>query len=218
MKVDFAKRTVTGKGVSALRKEGVTPVICYGAQEDSTPYSVQTKDLINLLSSEEVIFDAAGEVSGKKVLLQDISYHPLTGTPLHADFLFVDATQEVEYEVPIQIEGESPVVKANEGQMNIALDKIKISALPQDIPSYLVADINSLKAIGDHLSVENIPLPKGVTLVTNPDEVVISIVEQAEFEEEEETNEADLESIEVTSTRGKKEDETDTTTTTADEQ
>ena len=71
------------------------------------------KDLTSALASGEVIFKTTGDVSGKSVLLQDIAYNAVSGEPIHADFLFVDTTHEVEYEVPIQVEGTAPAAKAH---------------------------------------------------------------------------------------------------------
>ena len=187
MKVTLTKRDVLGKKVGILRTQGQIPVVCYGNQQESAPYSVDTKALKAVLESEKVVFETEGDVQGEQVLIQDIDYHPVSGEPIHVDFLFVDATHEVEHEVPVQVEGESPAVKTHNGQVLVTLDKIDIRALPQHIPSHVAADISTLEEIGSRLLVSDIPLPENVTLVTNPDEIVVSIAEEAPEEEEEET-------------------------------
>ena len=199
-----------GKKVATLREQGQTPVVCYGNKQKSTPYSIDTKTLKTLLESDNVMFETEGDVQGEQVLVQDIDYHPVSGEPIHVDFLFVDTTHEVEHEVPIQVEGESPAVKTHGGQVLITLDKIEIRALPQHIPSQVIADVSTLEDIGSRLLVSDIALPDNVTLITNPDEIIVSITEESQEEEEEQETETDedyLSKIEVTGKGGKKEEE-----------
>ena len=207
MKIDFANRIVLGKKVADLRESGETPVVCYGGKEQSKSYSINTKMLKKMISSDEVVITTGGDLQGKQVILQDLAVHPVSGMPMHADFLFVDAKHEVEHEVPIRIEGESPAVKTHGGQIVIALDKVYVRALLQNIPGHLTISVSSLEEIGSHIVASDIELPNNVDLVTNPTEIVISIVEQAPEEEEETAEELDIENIEVTGKGGKKETE-----------
>ena len=208
MKIAFLKREVVGKKVAGLRAQGQTPVVCYGNQEKPQPYTINTKTLKTALTSDKVVFETDGDVSEKQVMVQDIAYHPITEEPLHVDFLFVDATQEVTHEVPVHIEGEAPAEKAHGGQVLVTLDKIEVRALPQHIPSQVIADVSGLKEIGSRLTASAIPLPENVTLVTNADEIIVSIMEESQEEEQEtETDEDYLSKIEVTGKGGKKEEE-----------
>ena len=208
MKIAFSKREVTGKKVAGLRAQGQTPVVCYGNKEESQPYAIPTKALKTILASDNMVFETDGDVSGKQVMIQDVAYHPTTEEPVHADFLFVDATQEVTHEVPVQVEGEAPAEKTHGGQVLVTLDKIEVRALPQHIPSQVIADISGLEDIGSRLTASTIPLPENVTLVTNADEIVISIVEESQEEEQEQEPDEDyLSKIEVTGKGGKKEEE-----------
>lgn len=207
MKITLAKREITGKKVAGLRTQGQTPVVCYGNKEKPQSYSIATKTLKTALMSDSVVFETDGDVSGKQVMVQDVAYHPTTEEPLHVDFLFVDATHEVTHEVPVQVEGEAPAEKAHGGQVLVTLDKIEVRALPQHIPSQVIADVSGLEEIGSRLTASDIPLPENVTLVTNPDEIIVSIVEESQEEEEEpETDEDYLSKIEVTGKGGKKEE------------
>ena len=208
MKVMLTKRDVLGKKVEVLRKQGLIPVICYGNSQEVVPYSVGVKNLKALLDSDSVVFETEGDLSGEQVILQDIDYHPVSGEPIHVDFLFVDATHEVEHEVPVQVEGEAPAVKTYNGQVLITLDKVEVRALPQHIPGHVTIDVSGLEEIGSRIVASDIPLPENVTLVTNPDEIVVSVVEESQEEEEEtQTDEDYLSTIEVTGKGGKKEED-----------
>ncbi len=208
MKIAFLKREVVGKKVAGLRAQGQTPVVCYGNQEKPQSYTVNTKTLKTALTSDKMVFEIDGDVSEKQVMVQDVAYHPITEEPLHVDFLFVDATQEVTHEVPVHIEGEAPAEKAYGGQVLVTLDKIEVRALPQHIPSQVIADVSDLQEIGSRLTASAIPLPENVTLVTNTDEIIVSIMEESQEEEQgTETDEDYLSKIEVTGKGGKKEEE-----------
>ena len=208
MKVTLLKREITGKKVAGLREQGQVPVVCYGNEEKTEPFSVESKLLKAILASDAVVFETDGDLPGKQVMIQDVDYHPVSEQPLHVDFLFVDATHEVTHEVPVHLEGEAPAEKSHGGQVLATLDRIEVRALPQHIPSQVTADVSGLEEIGSRLTASDIPLPDNVTLVTNPDEIIVSIVEESQEEEEQpETDEDYLSTIEVTGKGGKKEDE-----------
>ena len=208
MELAFTKRGVTGKKVAELRKQDMTPVVCYGNNEDSQVYSVDTRSLLKCIASDEVVIETAGDLPGKRIILQDISFHQISGIPLHADFLFVDTESEVEHEVSVQVLGEAPGVKLHGGQMVVALDKVTISALPQHIPSHIDADVSTLDQVGSHLLVSNLLVPDSVKMVTNPDEIVVSIVMRSEEEEEQMDEKEHIENMEV-SGKGKKKEKSD---------
>jgi len=208
MKIAFAKRELFGKEVAGLREQGQVPVVCYGNQEESQSFAVEAKMLKKALASDAMVFETEGDLSGKQVMVQDIAYHPVSREPIHLDFLFVDATHEVTHEVSIHIEGESPAEKAYGGQVLATLDKVEVRALPQHIPSQVTVAVDGLEEIGSRLTASDIPLPDNVTLVTNADEIIVSIVEESQEEEQEpEIDEDYLSKIEVTGKGGKKEDE-----------
>ena len=203
MKLTFTEREVLGKKVATLRKEGVLPVVCYGNKEKVQSCSVPTKQFKKVLDSDEVLIGGDGVLSGKSVVLQSVEHHPVTGEPLHADFLFVDTTHEIEHDVPVHITGEAPGVKLAGGELIMVQNEVTARALPQHIPGHLDIDISGLTEIGSHLVISEIPLPEGVALVNSPEDIVISIV--AASEEEEGAGEAvDMDAIEVAG-KGKKE-------------
>ena len=204
MKLTFTKRDIVGKNVRSLRADGKVPVVCYGARERSVPYSVDARALADLLASHEVVIETDGAVAGKQVIVQDVATHPVTGAPIHADFLFVDATHAVEHEVPLRVAGTAPAVRMHGGQMVVVLDKVVVRALPQHIPGELEVDVTGLEEIGSHFPVSGLMLPDNVTLVTSPNEIIISIVEQSSADDEETTDETYMENIEVAGKGGKK--------------
>lgn len=205
MKINLQNREETGKKVRNLRKSGMTPVVCYGSGEKSKNFSVNTRELEKLLREHTTVIELDGDAKGKSVLLQEVVYHPVTEIPIHVDFLYIDTKQEVEYEVPVNTIGEAPGVKLQGGLLILAHQSIEVKALPQDLPSSLEIDVSSLEEIGSHLYVKDLKLSPKVSLVTNGEEILVSIVQQ---EEEEEVPTSDsIDNIEVVSSKGKKEEE-----------
>jgi large subunit ribosomal protein L25 len=145
-------------------------------------------------------------VDGKTidVLVQEVSVHPVSGEPMHADFYAVDKTKKVEVDIPLSFDGVAPAVKDLGGTLVKVLHEITVSGLPDNLPSEIVVDIASLKELDSVIAVKDVSLPEGVEAVMPEDDAVASVSVQEE--EPEESAELDLESIEVEK-KGKKEEE-----------
>lgn len=199
------KRELTDN-LDNLRKEGMIPAVFYGAGEKNTPISINTNEF-------KKIWRDAGESSAIKVslgtktldaLIQDVGVNPVTGEPIHADFLIIDAKKEVTVSVPLEFTGVAPAAKGGLGVLVKVLYELEISALPKDLPQEITVDVSSLVDLDSVITVKDIKAPSGVTINTKTEEVVASIASMQE--EKEETVPVDLSSIEVEK-KGKKEEE-----------
>lgn len=179
------KRTVIGKAVKALRRKGFLPAVMYGRKEDSQSISVPVKDFGKVLQ-------AAGEstlitlsLAGKEhnVLIHDVLLDPLTEKPLHADFLAVEMDKTLETEIPLEFIGESPAVKNEGGILIRVMHEVEVSALPKDLPHTIIVDVLRLARVGDRITLGDLKLSSGVTLIGDPGEVV-ALVESPRSEEE----------------------------------
>ena len=137
-----------------------------------------------------------------EVLVHDISYGPVRGDITHVDFYVPEKGKKVEVEVLLEFVGASEAVKAG-GTLVKVLHELEVEALPKDLPHSLTLDISALKDVDSQILAKDIKLPAGVTLITDPEEVVaaISVAE----EEEVVAPAADLTKIEVAK-KGKKEE------------
>lgn len=171
---------------SALRKSGKVPCVVYGNEIESMPIEVSLKDLHKTFvkAGESVLVELT--VDGKKipVLFKDITFHPVTGNETHADFYAVNMKEEIETQVPIHFNGESPAVKELNGVLVTSHNELTVRCLPTDLPHDLPVDISSLAAIGDVLTVAQMSLPKGVKIMEEAETVIASIQEQRAAEEE----------------------------------
>jgi len=173
-------RSTTGKGSARqARRAGRVPAILYGRGIVPTPLAVDSKQIGHALHTEagaNVLVNL--EVEGGRrylTMVREVQRHPVRGHLLHVDFVNTARDVKTHAEVPLQITGESRGVREG-GVIEHHLWELRVEALPTDIPSSLEADISHL-AIGDHLRVADVTPPAGVDIVSEPDEIILSVVE-----------------------------------------
>ncbi len=203
------RRTVTGKQVGQLRRDGKLPAVIYGHNVKSTPVTLDlrqtTRSMSGLTGSSLITIDLDGVEHA--VLLREVQRDFIRGTLLHVDFQVVSLTEKIHAQVPVVLEGVAPAVKAQGAVIVHNVNEVEVEALPQDLVNRLSVNIASLAAIGDAIYVRDLQVPEGVEVLTDPDEVVV-IANAAIIEAEEETEEtvAAGEEPEVIE-KGKKEEE-----------
>lgn len=207
MELQAAKRTVTGKGVQTLRKEGKIPAVVYGAGEETLAIELSAKDFEKTLkeAGESAVVTLSIDGDTKNVLIHEVDVDPVSNEPRHADFYAVKKGQKVEVEVPIEFVGESQAVKEGANLMKV-MHALSIEGEATHLPQQIEVDVSALAAIGDQITAGDITLPEGIALVVSPEEVVALASEQKEEEEEAPTEGPDMESIGISEDRGKKED------------
>ena len=139
----------------------------------------------------------------RPVIVKDQQNHPVRGEVMHIDFLEVRLDEAIQTTVSVELEGgeESPGVKEG-GVLEHVTRELNVEALPTDIPDQIVVDVSSME-IAATLPLSEVPAPKGVTFLDDPDETVIATlvvpteVEEPEIEEETELIGEDGEPIEV---------------------
>jgi len=205
-----SRRTVIGKQVNALRRQGKLPAVLYGRRIEATPILLDQKEasrqLEKISSSALIVVDVDGE--RHYALVREKQRNPMLGSLRHVDFQAVLLTEKVRAKVAIRIIGESPAVEMYFGILVTGLEELEVECLPRDLPERVDCDISNLAEIGDSVYVRDLSLPKGVNILDNPDELVVVVTapvsEVALAEEEAEVvAEAEPEVIE----RGKREEE-----------
>lgn len=162
------ERTVHGKKVAQLRKEGFVPAVVYGPGID--PISVQVEDgVFTKLYRQAGTYTPVHLVIGsstKIAMIKDVDRDPVRGSVRHVSFHAVNANDPVTAEVPIHLlgEGESEAEKAGLIILQ-ALDKIEVKALPMDLPEAIEVSILGLKEAGDRVTLGDAKLPKGVEFI-----------------------------------------------------
>ncbi len=208
-KLKAQRRTLLGKKVKRLRREGKLPAILYGPTvEEPIPlvldYTEAYKTIRSLGPSALIDLEVDGETY--TTIIRERQRDVITGKFLHVDFQAVSMTEEVESEVTIVLKGEAPAAKHYGATIVQELETLDVEALPQDLPESIVVDISVLEEPGDTITVGDLVLPPGVKVLNPPDEVIVAAVgpeEEAEEEEVEAVEGAEPEVIE----KGKREEE-----------
>jgi len=202
-------RTVKGKKVGALRREGKLPAVLYGHHFDATPITLDLREasriMHGLTASSLVYINLEGKEHAALVREKQRDY--LRNIMKHVDFQIVSLTEKIRADVPIVLEGVSPAVKDYNGVIISEMDTVEVEALPQDLPEKIILDVSKLAKIGDHLIVKDILVSENVHIHANPDDVIVIVTTTKEEEvapaAEGETVAAEPEIIE----KGKKEEE-----------
>jgi large subunit ribosomal protein L25 len=210
--VQADKRTVLGSSVKALRRQGFLPAILYGSGVEPTPLQLDAHEASKILStigaSTLVTLKVGKELH--QVLVREIQRDYIRSELIHVDFLKVAMDVVIRAEVPVELIGESPAVKELGGLLVGGLSEIEVEALPSDLPDRVTVDVSALAEMDDVITVGDVDFEEGVEVLTSSDEVIASIVYQAEeiIEEEELVEElvAEVEEPEVIE-RGKREEE-----------
>jgi len=189
--LDVEIRSSKGKGAARkLRAAGRIPGTCYGSGRAPVSVSLDPRSLERLIKSSatgintliDLRVSGGGDFDGRVVLVKELQRDPLSARALHADFYAVDLEQAIEVSVPIHVTGTAPGV-TNGGILDHALRELKLECLPRAIPDQILVDVSQLE-IGMSLHVRDLVLPQGVTLMSDPNLSVISVVTPAALEEE----------------------------------
>jgi len=182
------ERTTTGKGAARkLRAAGRIPAVLYGKGIEARSLSVLPQELATVLHGSDAGMNTlidlrVGSHVGETVLLKALDRDPVAGTYLHADFYRLDLAATVEVSVPLRFVGKAQGVELG-GILDHPLRELEIACLPTAIPDHIDVDVEGLD-IGDSLHVNELVLPAGVTVKTDPALAVAAVVAPKEEEEE----------------------------------
>ncbi|CCU80288.1 LSU ribosomal protein L25p [Halanaerobium saccharolyticum subsp. saccharolyticum DSM 6643] len=188
--IEAELRTETGKGAARrIRRSGLIPGVVYGRGNEPRSIKVDPLDIEKLLQSN-AIFDLTfvgedGEES--TVIIKDYQKDVIKQNLLHVDFQFISMDEKITVSVPMRLEGEAVGVHDG-GVLQQLLREIDIDVLPSEIPEEITIDISELE-VGESLSVADLELPETIDLVTDSDEVIVTVVTPTELVEEDEEEE-----------------------------
>lgn len=188
LNISAQKRNTFGRKVKSLRREGLLPANIYGKKTKSLAVQVSTTEFEKLFkqSGKTSVIDLKVEKEKKTrtVLATNLQKDPVTDFPLHVDFHQVDLSQKVTVDIPILLKGESSAVKEKGAVLITLLDKVKVEALPKDLPDEFVVNISSLKEFDDSVQIKDLGVDKAkVTVLAEEDEAIIMVQEPKKEEE-----------------------------------
>src|SRR4029077_2897041 len=160
-----------------LRTSGRVPATIYGRQTKPLNLELVGKELEDLIHhsiSENILVDLAVDKAKRLALVQEVQHHPLSGKVLHVDFHEVSATEKVTIMVPVETIGEAVGVKTGGGVLEHVLFKIKVRALPKDLPEFIQVDVSKLE-IGQAVHIGDIQPPPGTEILGDKHISVIAV-------------------------------------------
>ena len=190
------KREVKNKSYLKTMKKGEwVPGVVYSGGQEAVPIFIGSRELFKVFNryGSRGLFTLEIEGEGKPVfsLIRELQKHPLSGAYMHIDFLGIKMDVKIKVNVSIHITGEEEISHKG-GIVQMGARELEVECLPMALPNYLNCDIANLN-IGDNITVGDLELPEGVELISEPDQVVVSILapsleeapEQGEAAEEE---------------------------------
>ncbi|MCU0771089.1 MAG: 50S ribosomal protein L25 [Verrucomicrobia bacterium] len=162
-----------------LRDAGRIPAVIYGTGQQPESLEIKAKDLDTALHehvSETLLVDLTVESDARPqrlALVQEVQHHPLSRKVLHVDFREVSADKPVTVSIPVEATGEPVGVKTGGGVLEHVLYKVKVRALPRDLPEALVVDVSHLE-VGRSIHLGELQAPPGCELIGHKELVVLA--------------------------------------------
>ncbi len=176
-------REILGKKVRFLRRQGITPVHLFGHNVESLALQCDTAQLQRVLAQTgqtrliSLKLDKAKQPSN--VIVREVQREPIKGKLLHVDLYQVSMEEKIRVDVPIVPVGEAPALKLKGNFLAQELDSLAIECLPDEIPSSVELDLSSLIEAEQAIRVKDIELGDEITVLNNPEQLVVKISVQA---------------------------------------
>jgi large subunit ribosomal protein L25 len=171
-------RTITGKKVAAIRRDGRLPAVVFGHGIDSESVSLDSHEFEQLRRhvGQNALIDLSVDGKGARpVLVHGIQVHPVNRRPLHVDLFLVRMTEELIVDVPLVSTGISRAVEDENGTVLHPIESVRVKALPDHLPQSIEYAIDSLVDFDAVIKVSDLTIPGDVTLLTDPDEIVAKV-------------------------------------------
>jgi large subunit ribosomal protein L25 len=178
-KLAASRRTVTGKKVAYLRRDGRLPAVVYGRGLESNSVSVDTHEfeVLRRKAGPNTLIDLSVDGgAASPVLVHEVQLHRVTRKPLHVDLYVVRMTEELTVDVALVSEGVSEAVESGGGTLLHVIDHVRVRALPDHLPESIRYSIESLQTFDDAIHVSDLAIPADATLLTDPNDVVAKVL------------------------------------------
>jgi len=161
-----------------LRKSGFIPAIVYGPKSETIriklDYLYFVKALRNISGGTMIDLSLDGKVI--TVLLHELQRDPVTERVVHVDFYALDTTKPIHATIPLHFEGDPEGVRIHNGILVKVKDSVEVKCLSKDLMSSIIVDINCLTEINSAIHVADLKVADSVTLVDNPELVIVHVV------------------------------------------
>jgi len=190
--VDLQAKEREGRGKNdarRLRASGFVPAVLYGEGNEaggSTALAVPDKKVDYTLThlGDNALYNISLGSGTSTARVVDVHRNPVSGRLIHIDFIPVNMTERIEITVPLTVEGEAPGVEQDGGVLQQVAYELQVESLPGEIPQEIVVNVSNLQ-MGDNLTLGDLTLPDGVSLISEAEEVAVTVVAPTEITDEE---------------------------------
>lgn len=175
-------REVIGHANRRLSQTGQIPAVLYGHDRTTKVIAVDRHDF-ELLTAHHapgatiVSMTLEGEKRPINAVVKDVQRSPVKGSILHVDFQIIRMDEVIHVTVPLRFVGDSAGVKAG-GILTENAHQVNIEAKPKDIPEAIEADVSALE-VGDSMRLGEVPVPHGVKILDDAEEILCSVLPPA---------------------------------------
>jgi large subunit ribosomal protein L25 len=188
LKLRAEKREILGKKTRCLRRQGITPTHLFGDGLRSRALQCDTPTLQKMIAragmTRIIALDVEGDKKPRSVFIREIQKEPRSGALLHVDFYQVKMTEKIKFDVPIVLTGEAPAMKEKGRTVSHSLTSLSVECLPDDLPPQIEVDISTLEDVEQAILVRDIVLGPEVTVLDEPEQLVVKVSEVKEEVEE----------------------------------
>ena len=180
------RRDEIGKKVSHLRAAGQIPAVIFGHGMTSIPVALDAHEFDHLrktVHSNSILELRLGAKEKHRVMVHGIQVDPRSRKLLHVDLFAIRSGEEVTVEIPLVPTGESYAVTKLSGTLLHNTTNARVRAMPELLPESIEFSIESLKDFDTAIHLRDLPLPAGVALLSDPDEVVAKVAAPKAVEE-----------------------------------
>ena len=196
-----SKRDILGKKTRFLRHQGITPAHLFGHGLESIPLECDTARLQRIIAqagtTRLIALEIEGDNQPRSVFIHEIQRDVCSGALLHVDFYQVRKSEKINADVPIVFVGEAPALKEKGRTLMHMITSLSVECLPDKLPPQIEVDLSHLEEAEQAIHVREIALSPDITVITDPDQMVVKVSEEAvEVVAEEVEAEAEAEAAE----------------------
>jgi large subunit ribosomal protein L25 len=170
-----SERTIKGKEVKKLRRQGLTPGIIYGPVVDTPlPVSVETKAIDRMYRDlgSSVLIDLTLDGATYVVYMREVDINRIARQPLHAEFYAPNLREPISASVPLGFAGEPGIAG---GVLTHGHESLFLRGLPEQLPATIEVDLSVLVELEQSLYVRDAVIPEGIELLTDPDTLLVKL-------------------------------------------
>lgn len=175
----ISPREVMGKATKRLRKAGIIPANIFGHNEDSQAVQIDAVAFEQLVrehhATSVIALRQPGDAATQTALIRHVQHDPRSGKIIHVDFFRVSLTERITSRVTLRFVGEAPAVKLEGGVLLHLVDALEVECEARNLVEYVEVDVTPLTEIDAVIHAEDVKLPTGYTLLTDPKEGVAKV-------------------------------------------